>query len=94
VVVVHDGLSHGQPVPFECPALRQHAQHHDPVPGYDTGRWLAGFAPVAGTGLTVIVQTRDLERQGTVTILFEVGGLLAVCGLAGLAMAWLSRRPR
>jgi len=31
--------------------------HRDPVPGYE-GRWLAGFAPVGGTGFVVIVQTR------------------------------------
>ena len=31
--------------------------HRDPVLGYE-GRWLAGFAPVCGTGFVVIVQTR------------------------------------
>ena len=97
VVVVHDGLTHGQPVRIDSPAIERRAHsdasHRDPVPGYE-GRWLAGFAPVADTGLMVIVQTRGVERQGTATVLLELAGLLASSALVGLAIALLGRRRK
>jgi hypothetical protein len=37
--------------------------HRDPVPGFE-GRWLAGFAPIGGTGFAVIVQTRSDSAVG------------------------------
>lgn len=72
--------------------------HRDPVPGYE-GRWLAGFAPVGGTGFVVIVQTRydaavapnaHLSRQ----LAARAGTALLVWLVAFGAIWWLYARPR
>jgi len=70
--------------------------HHDPVPGYE-GRWLAGFAPVGGTGFVVIVQTRyDAAVAPNARLSRRLASRTGIALLAWLALCaagvWLYRR--
>jgi serine/threonine-protein kinase len=74
-------------------------RHRDPVPGF-AGRWLAGVAPVGGTGYVVLVQTRhaDAVRPGR-TLAYRLSvyagaPLGAGLVLLGIAAVWATLRRR
>ena len=74
-------------------------RYRDPVPGF-SGRWLAGVAPVGGTGYVVVVQTRhaDAVRPGR-TLAYRLtvyAGAPLGAGLVVLAIAavWATLRRR
>jgi hypothetical protein len=108
VILVHEAYSPGER-PASLPSVKLHRvddtgfaadeDYADPVaathPEY-AGRWLAGFAPVPGTELVVLVQQRydqAVAPQGAFLrhLLAWVGGAfgLAILLVAGL---WLARR--
>ena len=108
VLLAHEQLEHGRtiPVPLESerpsPSLDElqlasadrvwvRDDYRDPVPSFE-GRWLAGLAPVGGTGLVIVVQT----RHGIARVAERVGllfGVPAVLGAALIgALRWRRRR--
>jgi hypothetical protein len=102
VILVHDGLAHGDDVPFDVraaggknpePRVSVNDDYEDPVPGFE-GSWLACFAPVGDTGQLIVVQA----RHGVAVIVQRVlllFGLPAVLGAALIgALRWISRRKR
>lgn len=75
------------------------ARYLDPVPGFE-GPWLAGVAPVGGTHLAVIVQTRSDEAIASAARLASrLVGAVAVASAVALAMlallvGWSRRRAK
>lgn len=73
--------------------------HLDPIPGFE-GRWLAGAAPVGGTGYLVLVQTRYdavIEPNRTLArrLAVQVGAPLGIgLGMLAIAAFVMARRRR
>jgi hypothetical protein len=126
MVLVRDGMDHGEGIVVDSPALRRlssgralagprappqlrlslldqverESDHRDPLGGrygYD-GPWLAGIAPVGGTELAAIVETRlddavALDRGTYLVIaLWSVGGALLLAAGFGATVRGTHRR--
>jgi serine/threonine-protein kinase len=59
--------------------------YHDPLPGWSEARWHAAFAPVARTGLVVIIQTRH-DAWVTTGLLYPLIGVLGAAVLPWTAV--------
>jgi hypothetical protein len=49
------------------------------------GNWLAGFAPVGGTGFVVIVQTPESEATRDASLFLQLAQLVGLAGMIGAA---------
>jgi serine/threonine-protein kinase len=95
VILVHEGLAHGEDVPFDIDAARGRPcdDYRDPVRGFE-GPWLGCFAPVGDTGQLTVVQTRNGPLEVIVRV-FLLFGLPTVFGAALFgALRWTTRRKR
>jgi serine/threonine-protein kinase len=96
------GLLRPRPAPDGRDGFEPDDDYRDPVrdrhPGYD-GRWLAGFAPVEGTDMVVVVQQRDDDALAPERAFFRrflawAAGLVGGAGLAAFAALRLARSRR